>query len=351
MACAVAVGLPPPANAEKVNVAGRVVDARDGRAVGGARVGLLAAPDVDLAVSGEDGRFAFPVPAGSHILRVTAAGFRALVFELRAGEAAQPLLLKLEAAALQVEEHLVVTPARQERPASALPRAVSVIDRQWLEERSPRSTPEALADFAGVLLQKTNHGSGSPYVRGLVGNQVLVLVDGVRLNNSTFRYGPNQYLSTIDPASIERIEVVRGAGSALYGSDAIGGVINVVTRRARLTEGPARVSGSVAGKAMTSGMERSGRFEAEASSSRAAVRGGLSVRDFGDLVAGGGLGVESPSGYGEVSADASGLLRLGRTSLLSMSWQDLRQSDVPRFDQVSQRGYSRYAFTPRSGNC
>jgi outer membrane receptor protein involved in Fe transport len=339
--------VPASARAENVQVAGRVVDAKTGRPVAGARIGLLAAPDVTLASSGEGGRFAFTVPAGSRILRVTAAGFRALVFELRAGETEGPLDLKLEPAALQVEEHLVVTPARQERPAADLPRAVSVIDRQWLEERAPRSTPEALADFAGVLLQKTNHGSGSPYVRGLVGNQVLVLVDGVRLNNSTFRYGPNQYLSTIDPASIERIEVVRGAGSALYGSDAIGGVINIVTRRARLSDGPVRVSGSLAGKAMTSEMERSARIEAEASSSRAAVRGGLSFRDFGDLVAGGDLGVESPSGYGEVSGDASALLRIGRTSLLSFSWQHLRQSDVPRFDQVTQRGYSRYAFDPQ----
>jgi len=341
------VGVPAIAQAESVQVAGRVVDAKSGRPVSGARIGLLAAPDVNLASSAEDGQFAFAVPAGLRILRVTAEGFRALVFELRAGEAEGPLDLKLEPAVLQVEEHLVVTPARQERPAADLPRAVSVIDRQWLEERAPRSTPEALADFAGVLLQKTNHGSGSPYLRGLVGNQVLVLIDGVRLNNSTFRYGPNQYLSTIDPASIERIEVVRGAGSALYGSDAIGGVINIVTRRAQLSDGPMRVSGSVGGKAMTSEMERSGRVEAEASSSRAAVRGGISLRDFGDLVAGGDLGVESPSGYGEVSGDASGLLRIGRTSLLSVSWQHLRQSDVPRFDQVAQRGYSRYAFDPQ----
>ena len=345
---AVVISAAPSMAGGNVAITGRVVDAKTSRPVAGARIGLMAAAAIDLAVSGEDGAFAFSVPSGQYSVRVTAEGFRPLVIELRAGGAeAQPLDLRLEPAAFRFEEHLAVTPARQERAASDLPRAVSLVDRESLEERMPRSTPEALADAPGVLLQKTNHGSGSPYVRGLVGNQVLVLVDGVRLNNATFRYGPNQYLSTIDPASIERIEVVRGGASALYGSDAIGGVINVVTRRARLSEGPVRFGGSVTGKATTSGMERSGRAEAEVSSSRAAIRGGISLRDFGDLVAGGALGVEAPSGYGETSADGSGLLRLGRTSLLSFSWQHLQQSDVPRFDQVAQRGYSRYAFDPQ----
>ena len=89
---------------------------------------------------------------------------------------------------------------------------------------------EALEREVGVMMQRTGAGQASPFVRGLTGPQVLILVDGVRMNNSTFRYGPNQYFATIDPGTIERIEVVRGPQSVLWGSDAIGGVINVVTR-------------------------------------------------------------------------------------------------------------------------
>jgi outer membrane receptor protein involved in Fe transport len=66
--------------------------------------------------------------------------------------------------------------------------------------------------------------------QGLTGNQTLILIDGIRLNNSTFRYGPNQYLNTIDPYIIERIEVAKGTGSVQYGTDALGGVIHVLTK-------------------------------------------------------------------------------------------------------------------------
>lgn len=63
------------------------------------------------------------------------------------------------------------------------------------------NTPEVLSSVPGVFLQRTNQGGGSAFVRGLTGNQTLLVLDGIRFNNSTFRYGPNQYLNTIDPFS------------------------------------------------------------------------------------------------------------------------------------------------------
>ena len=211
----------------------------------------------------------------------------------------------------------------------------------------PRTAPEALADAAGVFVQKTNHGSGSPFLRGLVGNQVLVLVDGIRLNNATFRYGPNQYLATLDPALIERIEVVRGSGSVLHGSDAMGGVINVVTRQPTGVGQPLAASGRVTGKVMTSGMEKSGRFDAAISGRRGGLIGGVSVRSFGDIRAGRGIGVQSPSGYDEVAGDVRAELPMSSNQRLTLAFQHHRQDDVPRYDQVAQRGFSRYAFDPQ----
>lgn len=133
-------------------------------------------------------------------------------------------------------DEVVVVAHRAERPEFEVGRSVDVITHTALERRMPETLPDALDAAAGVHVQKTNAGAGSPFLRGLVGPDNLILVDGVRFNNSAFRTGPNQYLSMIDPWALERIEVIRGPGSVLYGSDAMGGVINAVTLSPRALE-------------------------------------------------------------------------------------------------------------------
>ena len=255
--------------------------------------------------------------------------------------------IRLSLRPVRLYETVVVAANRDEVPLFAVPRSVSVVGLPDLERAMPRTTPEALADAAGVWVQKTNHGGGSPAIRGLMGNQVLVMVDGIRLNNSTYRYGPNQYLVTIDPRQVERVEVLRGSGSVLFGSDAIGGVVHVVSRRPQFTASGLRVGGDVSAKLMTGGMEQSGRFDAAVEHTRVAVRGGLSLNNYGDLHAGGDLGVESPSGYSSVAGDLLALVRVSPRHLVSVGLQGDFQADVPRFDQVAQRGYTRYAFDPQ----
>ena len=83
-----------------------------------------------------------------------------------------------------------------------------------------RTVPESLREVSGVMVQKTSHGQGSPYMRGFTGFRTLFLVDGIRLNNSVFRDGPNQYASTVDNLSLAGTELIRGPASVLYGSDA-----------------------------------------------------------------------------------------------------------------------------------
>jgi hemoglobin/transferrin/lactoferrin receptor protein len=131
-----------------------------------------------------------------------------------------------------VSESYVLAP-RSESVASAPAASVTALSGEQLRATGRRSLAKALEDAAGsgVWVQETNLGGGSAFVRGLTGNQVLILVDGVRLNDSTTRFGPNQILNTIDPQIVERIEVTRGPSSVLYGSDAIGGVIAIWTRR------------------------------------------------------------------------------------------------------------------------
>ena len=95
--------------------------------------------------------------------------------------------------------------------------------------RRARSMPEALVGLPSVLVQKTALGQSSPYLRGLTGYHNVLLVDGIRLNHSAMRSGPNQYWSTVELLGADRIEVVRGPNGIIYGADAIGGVVNVLT--------------------------------------------------------------------------------------------------------------------------
>lgn len=112
-----------------------------------------------------------------------------------------------------------------ERPA-AEGRGATVVERRDLEERLPRSAPDALRYEPGVFVQQTGHGQASPFVRGRTGQQVLILFDGIRLNNSTYRQGPNQYFFTVDAWTLRSVEVMRGGASTLYGSDALAGVVD-----------------------------------------------------------------------------------------------------------------------------
>src|SRR5262245_41890005 len=92
-------------------------------------------------------------------------------------------------------------------------RATSTVRKSDLERRLPRSAPDAIRYEPGVFVQQTAHGQGSAYLRGLTGQQTVMLFDGIRLNNSTYRQGPNQYFFTLDSRTIQSIEVERGGGS------------------------------------------------------------------------------------------------------------------------------------------
>ena len=128
-------------------------------------------------------------------------------------------------------DEIVVTASRRSAKAFGEPYSIAVQDaKELVEVRQVRTIPEAMRELAGVMVQKTGHGQGSPYIRGFTGLRTLFLIDGIRLNNSTFREGPNQYWNTVDAFAVDRLEVVKGPSSVLYGSDAIGGTVNAISR-------------------------------------------------------------------------------------------------------------------------
>ncbi len=247
-------------------------------------------------------------------------------------------------------DQVVITAYRYENPSINIPASISLYTEADQRRLNPRSMAEALIGVPGVWMQKTNHGGGSPFVRGLTGNQTLLLIDGIRMNNSTYRYGPNQYLNTFDPLIIGQVEVLRGAASVQYGSDALGGAVHILTKGLALTD-TSSWGGRLYGKFMadegfSETMELSTRGEVEFSSDRLAFRLGASWKDFGNLIVGGDS-LQIFSSYQEQDWDAKALIQLSKNQQLTLAHQRVNQEDVGRFDQVVQRGREFFFFDPQ----
>ena len=212
------------------------------------------------------------------------------------------------------------------------PAAASITTRQDLIEKQSPDMFNALQNEVGVLMQRTAAGQSSPFVRGLTGQQVLILVDGVRLNNSFFRRGPNQYFNTIDPGMVDHIEVLRGQGSVLWGSDAIGGVINVVTR------GPGQSCGDYGGYEFhqtfnTSDSASYSRASVEGWVDRVGAFGGGSLLNVRDLDTGFGFGRQPGTNWSQYAGDVKFRYLVSDTQMLTVALQHFEQSDVPRSDR------------------
>jgi TonB-dependent heme/hemoglobin receptor len=242
---------------------------------------------------------------------------------------------------------LVVTATRVERELFDTPQAVTLIDQVEIDEANVPSTPDLFNFATGVYIQKTNLGGGSPFIRGLTGKQIAILVDGVRLNNSYYRYGPHQYLNTIDPNIIERIEVVRGPTSVLYGSDALGGTINIITRKRTDFSAPQDLNGLLYGlydSAVDGGTVRA---QVEGNSGSFGYLGGITGMRFDDLEGGGDIGEQIPSGYDEMNADLKFNWRLSRQHELILATQTMRQYDVPKTSEITLGDKLKFNYEPQ----
>ncbi len=239
---------------------------------------------------------------------------------------------------------VIITSQRKPQKAFDIPYNIQSVTKSNIENYRPRTTPEALMGVNGVFIQKTNHGGGSPFLRGLTGNQTLILIDGIRMNNSTFRYGPNQYLNTIDAFTISKIEVAKGTGSVQYGSDAIGGVLQIFTNEADFSIDKPEWAGKAVGKYMTGDMEKTIRGEGSYNSKKVSTIIGATYRNFGDLRGGDTTGNQSPSGYTEFAFDGKMKLLLHPKIQLTLAHQLLQQHHVPVYHKVVLENFSLNEF-------
>lgn len=176
-------------------------------------------------------------------------------------------------------------PAKVEESAPA----ASVIQLQPMGERHLPVIGQALESIPGVLVQQTTTAQVSPFLRGLTGYQVLNLIDGIRFNNSTFRSGPNQYLAFVEPAQAQRMETVLGPAGALYGSDAMGGAIQVLTLDPQFSSSSrSEVHADWMAFAETADRSAGARLRLAGGTTRVAWLAGGTVRRHNDLRAGGG---------------------------------------------------------------
>lgn len=225
---------------------------------------------------------------------------------------------------------VVVTATRVEEPAFGVPYTVDKLGEESLAQS--RSVPDALGAVPGVLVQKTAHGQGSPYIRGFTGFRTLMLVDGVRLNNSVFRDGANQYWSTIDPLALGAAELVQGPGSVLYGSDAVGGTAQVFSRvpRTGAEGGDPGLGGRLYARYASADESKVGRVEGSSAGADWAASAGISRKLFGDVRAGGDTGRQRETGYDETDADALVRYAPGAGTELTVGHQHVEQDDVWR---------------------
>jgi hemoglobin/transferrin/lactoferrin receptor protein len=232
-----------------------------------------------------------------------------------------------------VLQDVVITATRTEKDTFDVPETVEVLDAEDLQTRHlSRTVPEALREVPGVLVQQTSHGQGSPYIRGFTGFRTLFLIDGIRLNNSVFRDGPNQYWNTVDPLTIDRLEVVKGTGSVLYGSDAIGGTVNAITRGFDPTGLDRSWQGRLYYRYASAEDAHVVRGEAGAAPGDDLVRifAGVSWKDFGDVRGGRELGLQPKTGYDELDGDVKIEYRFDNDARLIFAHQEVEQDDAWR---------------------
>lgn len=201
--------------------------------------------------------------------------------------------------------------------------------------RMSRSFPEALKEIPGVTVQKTGHGQGSPFIRGFTGYRNLLLVDGIRLNSVVQRQGPNQYWSLLDPYTIDRIEVVRGPASVIYGSDALGGTVAAYTREPDFEEG-AHGHGRTVLRYSSGEDSWTARQEGWGGADDFAAMAGATWRDYGNIRGGTHVGRQPNTGYEAWDGDLKTVWRAEPNLKLTAAFQRTELVDAPRTHRTNR---------------
>ena len=197
---------------------------------------------------------------------------------------------------LSVEDldQVVVSASKFEQSRRDIPQTIVNISASDIQFENPQTSADLLESTGNVYIQKSQLGGGSPMIRGFSTNRLLITVDGVRMNNATFRGGNLQNVISIDPFTIQNTEITLGAGSVVYGSDAIGGVMSFYTQKPQLSyRDSLYFNANAVARYASANNEKTGHLDFNFGLKKWAFLTSASYTDFGDLK----MGKHGPDDY------------------------------------------------------
>ncbi len=228
-------------------------------------------------------------------------------------------------------EEVLVTATRRVISSEDVSSGLTLITREQVQMQ--KLVTDSLASNVGVFLQQTTPGQGAAIIRGLKGSSILHLVDGMRLNNAIFRSAPTQYFSLVPVSAVERVEVLRGTPTSLYGNDAVGGVVQLVTSVPSFDSSEIRLRGEAFAAFDTAELGKTARARIDLGNSAFASSFGVEYLKTGDRRTGNGARI-GPSGYESRAAR----IVFSATPASDRSWRldmhYLEQPETPRADEL-----------------
>jgi hemoglobin/transferrin/lactoferrin receptor protein len=207
----------------------------------------------------------------------------------------QDFLVQLKEKSVLMDE-IYVSASRRAEDRTKIPQPIIQIGDEQVAFNNPQTSADILKHSGRVFVQKSQMGGGSPMMRGFAANSVLLAVDGIRMNNAIFRSGNLQNVISIDPNAVENTEVLFGPGSIIYGSDALGGVMNFQTLSPKLSfdENDTRIDINVMSRYSSANNEGTIHADASLGFAKWGTTTSFSYSSFDDLRSGGNFYDEFP---------------------------------------------------------
>ncbi|WP_163322118.1 TonB-dependent receptor plug domain-containing protein [Draconibacterium mangrovi] len=184
-------------------------------------------------------------------------------------------------------DEVVISVNRWKQSKTEIPHTIKSIQPEEIMHYNPQTTADMLGTESGIFIQKSQMGGGSPMIRGFAANRVLIMVDGIRMNNAIYRSGNLQNVISVDAQSLQNTEVIFGPGSVIYGSDALGGVMSFNMLSPKLsTNDDFENFGKVYARYSSANFEKTGHFSYNIGGKKWASVISATFTDFDDLMMG-----------------------------------------------------------------